>query len=156
MNMKRLFLRFASGLALTATLSTMPVFLPPFTFPSAENFAFPASVAIAVENTQNAEQLYTANCQVCHSMRPPAKTAPPIVGLAARFRVVYGNKEDAVKAMVSFMKAPDASKSSLGSQAIKRFGLMPAMSLSDEELEKVSGWLWDQYDPDFKPRGNCR
>lgn len=150
MNMKR----FLSGLALTATLSAMPVSLPPFT--SMENFASLAPFAIASENTQNAEQLYTANCQVCHSMRPPAKTAPPIVGLAARYRTVYGNKEDAVKAMVSFMKAPDASNTALGPRAIKRFGLMPAMSMSDGELEKVSGWLWDQYDPNFETRGNCR
>ena len=35
-------------------------------------------------------------------------------------------------------------------------GLMPAMSMPDEELAKVSGWLWDQYDPNFDTRGNCR
>ena len=118
--------------------------------------------AVAAENTtasaMSGQELYTANCAVCHSMRPPAKTAPPIVGLATRFRTVYGNKSDAVDAMVSFMKNPDAGKSALGPQAIKRFGLMPAMAMSDGDLEKVSGWLWDQYDPDFDTGGggNCR
>ncbi len=89
-------------------------------------------------------------------MQPPAKTAPPILGLSSRYRTLYGNKADAVKAMVSFMKKPDATKSVLGQQAVNRFGLMPAMTIPDDQLETVSGWLWDQYDPNFDTRGNCR
>lgn len=145
---------------MTAALTAVPMTLQTFTSCSPEqekNFISSAVAAESMENGPlNAEELYTASCQSCHSMRPPAKAAPPIVGLAARYRTVYGNKEDAVEAMVSFMKTPDAGKSALGSRAIQRFGLMPAMSLSDEELEGVSGWLWDQYDPNFEPRGNCR
>jgi len=120
------------------------------------------NTAVAAENTtasaMSGQELYTANCAVCHSMRPPAKTAPPIVGLASRFRTVYGNKSDAVDAMVSFMQNPDAEKTALGPQAIKRFGLMPAMTMSDGYLKIVSGWLWEQYDPDFDAggRGDCR
>lgn len=106
--------------------------------------------------TPDGKTIYTANCSVCHSMQPPAKTAPPISGLASRYRTVYGNKADAVKAMVSFMKKPDATKSVLGQQAVNRFGLMPAMTLPDRQLEVVSGWLWDQYDPNFDTRGNCK
>lgn len=158
--MKRFFLPFTAGVAITAALTAVPMTLQPFTSRAPEQERGFISSAAAAENmengAQNAEELYTASCQVCHSMHPPAKTAPPIVGLAARYRTVYGNKEDAVKAMVSFMKTPDAGKSALGSRAMQRFGLMPAMSLSDEELERVSGWLWDQYDPNFEPRGNCR
>lgn len=159
MNMKRFFLFISAGLTITATLSAMPIFWQT-DFSSSENRGILFQSAFALENTgndlPNGQELYARNCQVCHSMRPPAKTSPPIVRLATRYRTVYGNKEDAVKAMVSFMKTPDASKTVLGPQAIRRFGLMPAMSLSDKELEKVSGWLWDQYDPNFEPRGNCR
>ncbi|UZJ41220.1 cytochrome c [Prosthecochloris sp. SCSIO W1101] len=101
------------------------------------------------------KQLYRRNCEVCHSMLPPAKAAPPIVRLDPHYRMLYGNKEDAVSAMASFMKTPDASKSVLMPQVIERFGLMPAMSLPDEELEKVAGWLWDQYDSTYDKQRDC-
>ncbi len=159
--MKRFLVPFSAGVAITAALIAAPMSLPPSTTLSPEQGrGFLSAAAAADDNLQNGtqspEELYTASCQSCHSMRPPAKTAPPIVGLAARYRTVYGNRKDAVNAMVSFMKTPDAGKSALGPKAIQRFGLMPAMALSDKELEKVAGWLWDQYDPDFEPRGNCR
>ncbi|ACF45325.1 cytochrome c class I [Prosthecochloris aestuarii DSM 271] len=93
--------------------------------------------------------LYEQHCQVCHSMQAPAKTAPPIIGLSSRYRQVFGNRDEAVSAMVAFMKSPSAEKSSLGPNALNRFGLMPAMTLGDEELTSVAGWLWDQYDPEF-------
>lgn len=118
------------------------------------------SAAIAEENktgeTASGEKLYTGSCEVCRSMRLPAKTAPSIIGLASRYRTVYGNRIDAVAAMVSFMKAPDVANTALGPGAIRRFGLMPAMAMSDKELEKVAGWLWDQYDPNFVPGGSYR
>ena len=159
MNMKRVFLFVSAGLMITAALSTIPIFRQ--TSPlSAGHSGMYLQSAIASEKTGkevlSGEQIYARNCEICHSMRPPAKTAPPIVGLASRFRKVHGNKEDAVTAMVSFMKKPDAASTALGPRAIKRFGLMPAMSMPDEELAKVSGWLWDQYDPNFDTRGNCR
>lgn len=148
MNMKRFF---PLVIAATAAFSTVPSFLHTTFLQSAR----------AAENTVSdqlsGEQLYKRNCEVCHSMRPPAKAAPPIVRLASRYRMLYGNKEDAVNAMVSFMKTPDASKSVLMPHVIERFGLMPAMSLPDEELENVAGWLWDQYDPTYeKQRGYYR
>ncbi len=161
MNTKRNVLYKTLGMVLlTAGLSALSACEKSDTRSAGIMSAQSMGVAFAGENKSDAvlsgEELYTRHCQVCHSMRPPAKSAPPILGLASRFRTVYGNKDDAVAAMVSFMKAPDAANTSLGPQAIERFGLMPAMSMPEDELEKVSGWLWDQYDPDFKPRGGCR
>ncbi len=161
MSMKRNVLNKALGMVLlTAGLLTISSCEKSDTKSAGSMGAQSMGAAVAGENksgeAMSGEELYTKNCQVCHSMRPPAKSAPPIVGLASRFRALYENKDDAVAAMVSFMKAPDAAKTALGQQAIERFGLMPAMSMPDDELEKVSGWLWEQYDPDFKSRGGCR
>lgn len=161
MNMKCNVLQNTIGIVLLiASLSTVSACQQNGTT-SSEGLAERAMKStIAAENRTgeaiSGEELYTRNCEVCHSLRPPAKTAPPIAGLASRFRTVYGNKDDAVAAMVSFMKAPDAANTSLGPQAIQRFGLMPAMAMPDEELEKVAGWLWDQYDPNFVPGGGYR
>lgn len=48
--------------------------------------------------------------------------------------------------MVAFLKEPDKNKA-VDEQAASRFGLMPAIPLSDEELKAVSEWFWDQYNP---------
>lgn len=102
------------------------------------------------------EAIYQKSCQSCHSMAPPAKSAPAIIALAGQYRARYSKKAGAVADMVSFMKEPSIGKSILGSNTFERFGLMPAMSLPDEELEKVAGWLWDQYDPNFEGDGDCQ
>lgn len=99
--------------------------------------------------------IYQKNCSMCHSLKPPPKSAPPIVGMAAHYHEAFKDKDAAVEHMVKFMQAPDSSKSKLERFAITRFGLMPAMPLSEEELRAVSGWLWDQFDPKFALPKNC-
>ena len=105
---------------------------------------------------KEAEAIYQKSCQSCHSMAPPAKSAPSIIALAGQYRARYSKKAGAVADMVSYMKAPAVGKSILGPSTFERFGLMPALSLPDEELEKVAGWLWDQYDPNFEGEGDCQ
>jgi len=97
------------------------------------------------------ERVYRQSCMVCHSLVPPPKAAPPIKGLARHYREAFKSRREAVDHMVAFMKKPDASKAVCRKEAIKRFGLMPAMSLPESELRKVSEWVWDQYDPGMKP-----
>lgn len=115
-----------------------------------------AEKAAAEAALKEGEDLYMKNCQSCHALAPPAKSAPPIIALAAQYRSMYGKKKNAVADMVSFMKEPAVGKSILGSKTFERFGLMPALSMPDEELEKVAGWLWDQYDPNFEGGGDCQ
>lgn len=115
-----------------------------------------AEKAAAEAALKEGEDIYTKNCQSCHALAPPAKSAPPIIALAAQYRSMYGKKKNAVADMVSFMKEPAVGKSILGSKTFEQFGLMPALSMPDEELEKVAGWLWDQYDPNFEGGGDCQ
>ena len=123
---------------------------------SEDNAAAIAKKEAAEAALKEGEAIYQKSCQSCHSMAPPAKSAPAIIALAGQYRARYSKKAGAVADMVSFMKAPSVGKSILGSSTFERFGLMPAMSLSDEELEKVAGWLWDQYDPNFEGDGDCQ
>ncbi len=120
---------------------------------NAEDIAKKETAEIA---QKEAEAIYQNNCQSCHAMAPPAKSAPAIIALAGQYRARYSKKAGAVADMVSFMKEPAVSKSILGSGTFERFGLMPAMSIADEELEKVAGWLWDQYDPNFEGDADCQ
>jgi|GEM_PF-262908 len=105
---------------------------------------------------EKAEAIYQKSCSSCHSLTPPAKSAPPIIAIAGQYRARYGKKSGAVADMVSFMKEPSIGKSVFGSKTFERFGLMPVMSLPDKELEMVSEWLWDQYDPNFEGDADCQ
>ncbi len=105
-----------------------------------------------VSQEADGESVYRRYCKQCHGMAPPPKFAPPIRGLAIHYREAFSEKEAAVEHMVSFMQKPDPAMSKCRPQAIKRFGLMPAMNVSEEKLRTVSGWVWEQYDPEFKQR----
>ena len=122
---------------------------------SEDNTEAIAKKEAAEADRKEAQAIYQKSCQSCHSMSPPAKSAPSIIALAGQYRARYSKKAGAVADMVSFMKAPAIGKSILGSGTFERFGLMPAISLPDEEMEKVAGWLWDQYDPNFEGAGDC-
>ncbi|UZJ40749.1 cytochrome c [Prosthecochloris sp. SCSIO W1101] len=94
--------------------------------------------------------IYKRYCSRCHSMGPPPKYGPPIKGIAIHYREAFTEKKAAVEHMVAFMQKPDASLSKCRPEAIRRFGLMPAMNLSEEKLSVVSEWLWEQFDPELK------
>ena len=105
----------------------------------------------AADGRHKGESIYRSSCMVCHSLAPPPKAAPPVKGLARHYREAFKSKREAVDRMVAFMKKPDASKAVCQEEAIRRFGLMPAMSLPESDLRAVSEWVWDQYDPAMKP-----
>ncbi|NTV93658.1 MAG: cytochrome c [Chlorobiaceae bacterium] len=111
---------------------------------------------VAATDDATGQQLFDRHCSVCHSMQPPPKTAPPVLGIALHYREAFGDKTQATEHMVKFMQKPDPALSKLEPAAVRRFGLMPAMSMTLQELRKVAVWLWDSYDPQFKTPGNCR
>jgi mono/diheme cytochrome c family protein len=123
-----------------------------------------AGTAMATPAHVDGKAVFDRNCSVCHSIQPPPKSAPPVVPLSSRYHLMFQSKEQGVSRMVSFLKAPSREKAVADAQAITRFGLMPAISLSDEKLNAVAGWVWDQYsDGSTGPgsgagrgRGNCR
>jgi cytochrome c len=110
----------------------------------------------AAPASQEGKLLYDKHCSVCHSMTPPPKSAPPILGITRHYHEAFNDREKGVNHMEEFMKKPDVKHSKLEAAAMTRFGLMPVMSLSDKELEMVAGWVWDSYDPNFKSPGNCK
>ncbi|PWW82227.1 cytochrome C [Prosthecochloris marina] len=99
-----------------------------------------------IAQTPDGEEVFNKNCSVCHSVNPPPKSAPPVVRLANLYHLKFSTKEEGVANMAAFLKKPDHNKAA-AVQAISRYGLMPAIPLSDEELNAVAEWVWDQYDP---------
>jgi len=97
------------------------------------------------------KELYERHCSACHSMTPPPKSAPPIVGLSHFYHKAFADREQGVRRIMEFVAKPDAANSKLRPPAISRFGLMPALDLDARDLRTVSEWLWDQHDPKFQP-----
>lgn len=117
----------------------------------------------AADPAVDGKSVFDRNCSVCHSIQPPPKSAPPIKPIAARYHQKFETRELGINYMVAFMKAPSKEKVIADPQALTRFGLMPAMSLTEAELKAVAGWVWDQYTPgSYGPgsgagggKGNC-
>jgi cytochrome c len=91
--------------------------------------------------------IFDKNCSVCHSVMPPPKSAPPILPIAGRYHQIFPTRAKGVSAIASFIKLPSKAKAVGDPQAITRFGLMPPIRLTEEELNAVAGWVWDQYTP---------
>ncbi|NTU43106.1 MAG: c-type cytochrome [Nitrospirales bacterium] len=98
------------------------------------------------------EEVFHKSCESCHTYAPPPKTAPPAVGLSNHYHEAFTDKEKAISHMVDFMKNPSKEKSVLLPIALERWGLMPAMTLSDEELRAVATWIWEVYPKEKKSR----
>jgi len=121
-------------------------------------FTFALQTAVNANDSKplDGKTIYTKHCSMCHTQGPPPKLAPPIFGLAKHYREAFNNKKAAVEHMVEYMQSPDSSKTKLGPRAFKRFGIMPAMTISERDLRVVSKWVWDQYDPNSPLLKRCK
>ncbi|MEE9906006.1 MAG: cytochrome c [Chlorobium sp.] len=100
----------------------------------------------ATAKIPDGREVFDRNCSVCHSINPPPKSAPPVIPLANRYRQKFQTKAEGVAYMAAFLKKPDKDKA-IDANAVSRFGLMPAIPLTDAELKAVASWFWDQYNP---------
>jgi len=113
--------------------------------------SFASSDSAFASARSTGQELYERHCSACHSMLPPPKSAPPIAGLSHFYHQAFADREAGVRHIMEFVARPDAAKSKLRPPAISRFGLMPAVELSELDLRTVSEWLWDSHDPKFQP-----
>lgn len=85
------------------------------------------------------QMLYELVCAMCHTMEPPPNLAPPMSHAAAYYFHRFDTEDEAVAAMVAFLREPSEDASLLPARAIERFGLMPPQAhLSQEQLEAVA------------------
>lgn len=113
------------------------------------------TAADAATKMLDGQAIFDRNCTVCHTMNPPPKSAPPIIGVISRYHMKFQTKEDGVNHLVAYLKLP-AAKNAVEPQAITRFGLMPPSPLSLAELKAVAEWVWDQYNPAMGACGGFR
>lgn len=96
----------------------------------------------ADEPVRSGKQVYESLCMACHSIEGPATVAPPIFAVKNHVVQVYPERDDFIKRVVEWVKAPDVDDP-LMPGAVRKFGLMPAMPLADAELTAVAEFLYD-------------
>jgi len=97
----------------------------------------------------SAKALFDIYCKSCHITTKPVNKnslkAPPIMGVMFHVKEVYPNKKEAIKFIVDYVKAPSFEKALCSS--VKRFGLMPAINISDRKLKKIAKYIYENFPP---------
>ena len=89
--------------------------------------------------------LYPA-CHVCHDQVTSLPLGPPMWGVQSRYIRNSLDKEGFVKSMTTFVKAPTL-KSAIHEEAVDKLGLMPAMPLPDNILNKIATYIFEEKFP---------
>ena len=91
------------------------------------------------------KSLYPA-CHVCHNQEMDPPLGPPMWGVQRRYKIGTLDDEDFVQSMVDFVKSPSLENAK-HDEAVERLGLMPAMPLPDDMLEKISTYILEEQFP---------
>jgi len=104
-----------------------------------------ASHALSPEATEG-KALYPS-CDVCHDQAKVPALGPPMWGVARKYKMNTMDKEDFIQQMTRFVKAPSL-ETAIHTEALSQLGLMPAMPLPDDFLNKISAYIFEE---DFAP-----
>ena len=91
------------------------------------------------------KSLYPA-CHVCHDQLVEPPLGPPMWGVQSRYKRNSLDKEDFIEKMTAFVKAPTL-KEAIHTEAVDKLGLMPAMPLPDDMLNKISTYIFEENFP---------
>lgn len=91
------------------------------------------------------EQLYQTYCSACHGitggMNMNQRVAPPVIAIKMHYISPYPDKKSFVSAVANWVENQDAGKT-LMPGAIRRFNIMPPVSVSREDAEKIATYIY--------------
>ncbi|NNJ54866.1 MAG: DUF3365 domain-containing protein [Bacteroidia bacterium] len=89
-------------------------------------------------------QLLEANCFTCHSPRGSieSRIAPPMIAIKKHYIDENTTKEEFTKDLVAFVSHPSEDISKMPG-ARRKFGLMPQMNFSEEQLTQIAAYLFE-------------
>ena len=104
----------------------------------------PSSAALAEAPTKLGRDLFREHCVACHKPRGPVadRAAPPMFAVKRHYLPFYASKDAFVEAVADWVKAPN-KQNALMPGAVRRFGLMPEMDLSEEHLRKIAEYVFE-------------
>lgn len=85
-------------------------------------------------------------CEACHAENLDPPKAPPLFALNRRYSKRHVDKEAFVDAIRNFVQKPQA-EAALLPRAVEVMGLMPALPLEDDMLNKIAAYLYEEHFP---------
>ena len=108
-------------------------------------FMFLPQTVLGVSDTKQGEHLYKTYCSSCHGlsggMDMKQRVAPPIAAVRFHYIDTYPDKTSFVTAITNWVEKQDENKS-LMRGAIRRFNIMPPISISREYTQKIAGYIY--------------
>ncbi|RLA01365.1 MAG: cytochrome C [Gammaproteobacteria bacterium] len=96
-------------------------------------------------DAEQGKSFYPA-CHVCHNPEMAPPLGPPMWGVQRKYKKDTSNKDDFIKRMASFVKAPTI-ETAIHNHAVKQLGLMPPMPLPDEMLRQIATYIFEEQFP---------
>lgn len=91
------------------------------------------------------EELYKANCAVCHGstggMDMRKRLAPPIAAVRLHYIDAYPDEASFVEAVSNWVEKQDENNSRMRG-AIRRFKIMPPISIPKEDAKKIASYIF--------------
>jgi len=100
---------------------------------------FFSSSVFAIENGRD---LFDKLCGICHVKQGQPTIAPPVFGVVNHVKRAYPNREDFVQRIVHWVNEPK-EQDALMRGAIRKFGLMPKLGYSENDVRLVAEYLYD-------------
>lgn len=104
-----------------------------------------AQAVLANSEIKQGEHLYKKNCSSCHGlsggMDMKQRVAPPIAGVRLHYINIHPDKASFVAAVSNWLDKQDENKS-LMRGAIRRFNIMPPISVSKEDALKIAYYIY--------------
>ena len=98
------------------------------------------------DDHKNGQQLYQSNCASCHGaaggMNMNKRVAPPIIAVRMHYIGTYADKDSFIMAVADWVEKQDADNS-LMRGAISRFNIMPPISISRADAEKIAEYIYE-------------
>jgi mono/diheme cytochrome c family protein len=98
---------------------------------------------------ERGKELFERYCVSCHTTTRPKDrskmVAPAISGVMFHTKERFKNKDQAVAFIVDYVRHPSRDKALCPS--VRRFGVMPALNLPEDELRAIAEYLWETYPP---------
>jgi hypothetical protein len=108
-------------------------------------FTLVPQTVFAGDDTKQGEHLYKTFCSSCHGlnggMDMRQRVAPPIAAIRFHYIDTYPDKTSFVSAITNWVEKQDENKS-LMRGAIRRFNIMPPISVSKEDAQKIASYIY--------------
>jgi len=101
--------------------------------------------ALAAVSAEEGNSLLEKHCYSCHNPNSDSHDnmlAPPLAGIKYKYQQFYPNRTKFIAQMADFVKQP-SSENALMKGPVRKFGLMPKVVLSEEEMLKITAFIYD-------------